>query len=267
MVSLPIPYAVGLPYGKITLDETRTYATLLEELGVKNLIRPPASSPAVAQALAHLDPDVVRVAVHRAPGWLPMSGQVEAAQSHLSHQGVGAGDLFLFYGWFRERTQVNDGLRYRRASDEIHALWGYLEVGHVWNVTETPEPPAWAAGHPHFAYRDTKPFNHGNNTVYVATENLSFDPRLPGGGTLGPYRPQLRLTQHGRTRSHWDLPVCFDPSRGCQMSYNPAKNFTPSEDGRRTMLSSNPIGQEFVVPQATDEIRDWIAEIFELVES
>ena len=50
----------------------------------------------------HLDPDLRRD-VRMAPGnWRAAFGQVDASQSHLAYQGVGVGDLFLFFGWFRE---------------------------------------------------------------------------------------------------------------------------------------------------------------------
>src|SRR6266436_9207163 len=48
---------------------------------------------------AHLDPDLRRDALTRATGWRPIFGQADAAQSHLTNQGIGPGDLFLFFGY------------------------------------------------------------------------------------------------------------------------------------------------------------------------
>ena len=194
-----------------------------------------------------------------------MFGQIGAAQSHLANQGVGKGDLFLFYGWFRQSVEHNEGLDYVRGSDGFHTLWGYLQVGEVWPV-RTTDPPVWATSHPHFKYDGLKSFTNPNNTVYVARERLSFDPRLPGSGSLGAFRPQLRLTKQGSTRSVWDLPICFDPIRGSHMSYNLSQNFIPSEDGRQTVLTANRIGQEFVV-DPTVGLGNWITEVLEGVSS
>ena len=55
----------------------------------------------------HLDPDIDRSADNRLPGWRPALGQTGAAQTHLEGQGVGPGDVFLFFGWFREVEAVS----------------------------------------------------------------------------------------------------------------------------------------------------------------
>ena len=62
----------------------------------------------------HLDPDLQEQARPRGPGWLPLFGQVDSAQSHLENCGVGIGDLFLFFGWFRRTIRVNGHLMFDR---------------------------------------------------------------------------------------------------------------------------------------------------------
>ena len=64
----------------------------------------------------HLDPDLQEQARPRAPGWLPLFGQVDAAQSHLENCGVGVGDLFLFFGWFRRTIRVDGHLMFDRSA-------------------------------------------------------------------------------------------------------------------------------------------------------
>jgi hypothetical protein len=56
----------------------------------------------------HLDPDLDQHSLPRTPGWRPSLGQIDAAQGHLAKQMVEEGDLFLFFGWFRqiEKTSV-----------------------------------------------------------------------------------------------------------------------------------------------------------------
>jgi len=51
---------------------------------------------------AHLDPDLDAGAYPRGDGWRPVFGQADSAQSALERQGVACGDLFLFFGWFRD---------------------------------------------------------------------------------------------------------------------------------------------------------------------
>lgn len=49
----------------------------------------------------HLDPDLDSDALSRSAGWRPACGQQWPSQGHLARQGVGTGDLFPFFGWFR----------------------------------------------------------------------------------------------------------------------------------------------------------------------
>jgi hypothetical protein len=76
-----------------------------------------------------LDPDLSRSTLPRPADWRPLFGQVDRAQSHLRNQGVGPGDLFLFFGLFSPTTELPDGrLRYAGQGDWMHVLRGRLEV-------------------------------------------------------------------------------------------------------------------------------------------
>ena len=79
----------------------------------------------------HLDPDIDRSADNRLPGWRPSLGQTGAAQTHLDGQGVGPGDVFLFFGWFREVEAVSRNWRYVPRAPDLHVMFGWLEVGAV----------------------------------------------------------------------------------------------------------------------------------------
>ncbi|CAI8922445.1 hypothetical protein EMIT0158MI4_310005 [Burkholderia ambifaria] len=60
------------------------------------------------------------------PGWRPALGQTGAAQGHLSNNGVGAGDVFLFFGWFRqvEKSRGSGALcRVRRICTSCSVGW------------------------------------------------------------------------------------------------------------------------------------------------
>ena len=55
-------------------------------------------------------------------------GQTSAAQSHLKNNGVGEGDVFLFFGLFAE---VGTG-------DPHHRIFGYLKVDNVQQIGSKP---------------------------------------------------------------------------------------------------------------------------------
>ena len=64
----------------------------------------------------HLDPDLRKEALVRRPGWLPMYGPGGRPQAHLARNGVGVGDIFLFFGWFRRVTEVGNHWRFVRGN-------------------------------------------------------------------------------------------------------------------------------------------------------
>ena len=259
LVSLPIPDQQGIPYGDLHLDKGGTYADLMTSLGIVRVSYPGVGPVQLPEARAHLDPDVVPSVRQREAGWQAMFGQVGPAQGHLRRQGVGTGDLFVFYGWFSPTRADDDGrLRYGPRRECIQAIWGYLQIGKVFNVADTPDPPSWARSHPHFQYRDQARFAK-QNTVYVAADRIDAAPQLPGAGVLGLYRPALRLTRVGCTPSVWDLPIGFHPSRTTSpMTGNPEHSWSIVED--RAVLRAARIGQEFVV-EVNPEIQAWLAEI------
>src|SRR5262249_20168082 len=63
---------------------------------------------------AHLDPDLDPAARPRPRGWRPVFGQEGAAQTVLARAGVGPGDVFVYFGWFR------------RGREDLHVLFGWL---------------------------------------------------------------------------------------------------------------------------------------------
>lgn len=177
---------------------------------------------------AHLDPDLVTALQPRDGGWRGLFGQCGAAASHLLGRGVGAGDLFLFFGLFREATA--DG--FARGAKPFHAIWGYLEVAE--RVNGSDAAPTWARNHPHFA----DPERGRPNVVFVARA---------GGFGLFRYRDELRLTRPGSTRvTDWRLPECFD---SVELTYHS----TRAEAGSLRAASR---GQEFVC-EANNDVAAW----------
>lgn len=195
---------------------------------------------------AHLDPDLRASTYARRPGWRPLFGQDGTAQAHLENQGVGVGDLFLFFGWFRQTEETAAWYRFVPGAPDLHVLFGWLQVGRVLPVGAPElEVPAWAAYHPHF-HRDSE----GRNTVYVAREDLRLTGMAPGpagAGVFRRYRDALRLTAPGHTRTGWRLPGWFFPWDGRPpLTYhgNPDRWSLAAD---HAMLRSVPRGQEFVL--------------------
>jgi len=259
MVSLPIPDTdhVGTTlYRDLRFDASRSYLDLLTSLGFKRFNE---TSP------VHLDPDLVYAVRDRRPGWRGLLGQSGPAAGHLRNKGIGAGDLFLFFGRFRHSTQSERGYSFRKGWDgrDFHALWGYLEIAEVIPNADRKKPPAWAKDHPHFA----APFRTAKqpNDVYVAVERLpsASDSDLPGWGVFR-WNEALRLTDpESRLMSHWRLPGCLHPENA-EISYL-GSNFGPP--GEWVSVTAPGRGQELVCKplndQAEREIREWALRLVE----
>jgi hypothetical protein len=273
LVPLPIPEPAGpsgpsgIRYADIAVPGPhRSASALLRALGREDVVHPAAGYRGergrvvrvpLRRARAHLDPDLVAGAVPRELGWRPAFGQAGGAQSHLAAQGVGAGDLFLYFGWFRG-TRSAGGRRLRWDGPDLHVLWGWLEVAEVLHLDDpaTAVPP-WP--HPHVDGRDLPRYAAGN-ALYLAAERLSLDPRLPGAGVLPALQPVLRLTAEGATRSVWDLPAALHPDATPRpLSWHSSARWSRGPEPGRARLRSVR-GQEFVV-DATDGVLAWVRDV------
>ncbi|MDE0349196.1 MAG: hypothetical protein OXM56_05770 [Gammaproteobacteria bacterium] len=235
-LSVPIP-ANGTPSGCRYGDLASPIPGIVERLG-KGMSR---------RRLCHLDPDI-DASVLRAPrprGWRGSLGQVGAAQSHLAAQGVGRGDLFVFWGLFRKVERVSRAWRF--AGRPEHRIFGWLQVDAVLAVGEEWQEALrrlpWLEGHPHL---------HAgwgaSNTVYVASDALRLDGSDSGLAGFGRLRRGRRLsTADSRGVSTWNVPAWLDPSRGgTGMTYHPPARWLG--DGT---LRAAPRGQEFVAHVGT----------------
>ena len=255
LCSLPIPDP-GAPttYAQISPFNGSSIAQIVEDLTRDRFKRSNG---------AHLDPDLCRDAITRAAGWRPIFGQAGAAQSHLTNQKIGRGDLFLFFGCFRSAERFGGAFRFVRSEPKLHVIFGWLEVGCVARATSglAAEKP-WAAGHPHLAPR---PIEYKNNTLYFASDGLSsIGIDASGAGTFDRIRPELILTQTDSyiNCSTWRLPRWFDPGERPPLSYhgNPTR-WTNCETSVR--LQSVGRGQEFVLDvDRYPKARAWLRSIF-----
>lgn len=254
LLSLPIPD----PMGTVTYADLHwqghAIGPLIESLTRKRIKR---------RTLAHLDPDLYKAICPRLPGWRPLFGQDGAAQSHLANQGIDVGDLFLFFGWFREVERRGRGYRFVRNAPDQHVLYGWLQVGEILQGEQLPkEAPPWAAMHPHCCGGRGE-----RNTLYIAADRLTLPamalPPLPAAGHFSSYAEQYCLTAPNALRTHWRLPQWFYPADGRPpLTYHgdPARW---AVDEEYAYLRSAMRGQEFVLDTADyPESRDWLQRLF-----
>ena len=214
---------------------------------------------------AHLDPDLYYDIYPRQPGWRPLFGQAGAARTHLMRAMIGSGDIFLFFGWFREVKPQDGRYRFVKDAPDRHVIFGWLQVDTVLSVRhDASEAPGWSRYHPHF--HETWPKDKKNNTIYVSQRRLELGgtrTNLAGGGTFKKYHRDLCLTVPGCTRSWWRLPKWFFPGQErSPLSYH--RNIDRwSCSGDCVILQSVAIGQEFVLD--TDEYPEAIAWINNLM--
>lgn len=158
-------------------------------------------------------------------------GQCGAAQTHLERQGVGPGDVFLFFGLYRDPA---DG-------EPHHRIFGYLKVEEV--IPLAQGAPAWLAAlaHPH-----ALAMHHRNDVIYR------------GPGTVAARAgAALRLTVPGGPPTLWQRPSWL--ARGGLSYHDRADRWLPG--GR---LKSVARGQEFVADVGHRPApRQWLAAVLE----
>lgn len=238
MVSLPIPdHTSAITYGDIAGPDGRDLGRLVEDL---------TGGKITSGHGAHLDPDLRLDSIPRERGWRPIFGQTGAAQGHLDAQGVGPGDLFLFFGRYQAIESTRRGHRYVRGSKPIHCLFGWLQVESRYRAARVPDQVLrWARRHPHL----TVP-RHANNTVYLASERLCLPGagEIPGAGVFTHFHRALQLTAAEDSGcSRWRLPPWFHPDgRASSLTFHHRPSAW-SRDDLGTLLQTVGRGQEFVL--------------------
>jgi Nucleotide modification associated domain 3 len=253
MISLPIPdRSSTIAYKDIAGSGIASIGELVHDLaGIPQTYR------------AHLDPDVSAHSIPRHQGWRPLFGQVGAAEKHLENQGVGIGDVFLFFGLFRRVEKSGNYWTYVRGSNPVHVIFGWLQVAERVAVSNWPDGVAWALRHPHFR-RESDP----TNVLYIGAERLASPAlkplSLPGAGLFPNFIPELQLTEPGSSPSLWLLPAWFHPEgRASALTYHGNLSRWRTSTAGIT-LNSAARGQEFVLdcddyPEATEWLRERLA--------
>lgn len=184
-----------------------------------------------ADDLCHHDPMFLA-------GGTCLFGQCGAAQTHLANHGLGAGDVFLFFGLFREED----------TGEPHHRIFGYLEVERRIDLTCCDASTLAALrdhGQPHAIAM------HGrNDTIYRGRgETASRAPEL------------LRLTAPDGPPSLWRRPGWL---RRGGLSYHGRADRWLS--GGRVRAVSR--GQEFVADIGRRKApREWLARVIAAIEA
>ncbi len=250
LVSLPIPYtSESIKYSDLMIDENRTYYDLMKDLNMK--IRYDHEwHKLCSNTTCHCDPDLNSSILKRSNHWKPAFGQNIQSQSHLRNEGVGKGDLFLFFGWFRQTVLRNGLLMFEKSAPDLHIIFGYLQVEDVIPIGEKSTVPDHIKMHPHATNADLK--KSVTNTVYLGKNHLSWDKNRPGAGVFN-FADKFVLTKDGEPRSRWNLPLFFKDVR---ISRHSEKHW--SKDG---YFQSVAIGQEFVI-EDNEKVEAWAKSLF-----
>lgn len=200
----PSPIVDGRPIS-LPIPAGAASQTTYGDLGLGELVAQASRGNLGAGDPCHHDP------MFRADGtcWF---GQCGAAQTHLERQGVGLGDVFVFFGLFRAEGERPH-----------HRIFGYLKVEEMIALTTGVPEECADAGHPHALAL------HGSNDVIWRGE----------GRQASIASNTLRLTVPDASPSLWRRPAWLKPGG---LSYHDR----PSRWAKRGQLQSVARGQEFV---------------------
>jgi Nucleotide modification associated domain 3 len=200
---------------------------------------------------AHLDPDLNFSSIQRLTGWRPIFGQTDAAQGHLRNNRITVGDIFLFYGLFKDVIFEDGVWLWKRNSTCKHIIWGWMQIGQVLSLEESRASlPAWLKYHPHL-YGD----RGANNTLYIADKS----------GVFPSYSEKLQLTSRDSlTHVLWDLPAWMYPrEQKTPLTYHSDQSrWKKKESSVELKVVSK--GQEFILNcRDYPESEDWLSYIIQ----
>ncbi|MBI3190522.1 hypothetical protein HYZ41_02355, partial [archaeon] len=239
LISFPIPSKGDKnKYNDLRLNKNQSYFDLMIQL--KKRIRyekPEKWFNLTEKTECHLDPDIHKNVINRELGWKPLFGQIGAAQTELSNNKIQEGDIFLFFGWFRQ-AKYDEYKKLVFFGPHLHVIFGYMQIGGILNIEQKTEFPNWMSYHPH-TFKNRK---SDNNTIYIARDKLSWNNNLCGAGVFH-YNKNLVLTnlylpEEKISRSKWRLPDFF---RNVKISHHSRKSW------KKFYFQSAYRGQEFVI--------------------
>jgi hypothetical protein len=206
LITLPIPGdgSSGISHDHLRFDDRISLQQVMRDVGIQ------------AYQDCHLDPDLYHfVYPNRHAQWRPAFGQTGGQETRLQNNSVKEGDLFLFYGWFKQIRLGRSGrFEYIQNARNLHVIYGYLEVDEVFNLEDPKvQVPDYLHYHPHVVNRA----NYGRrNRIYTGIKAGLFK-----------FHNDLILTRSGQTRSRWELPVFFENEQ-----FAGGRTIQPLENGK-----------------------------------
>jgi len=170
-------------------------------------------------------------------------GQCGAAQTHLERQGVGLGDVFVFFGLYTERHE--DGGR----GEPHHRIFGYLRVEEMIPLAGGVPSGLVELAHPHALAM------HGRNDMIWRGE----------GRVVNRASEALRLTVPEGPPSLWDRPKWL--KHGGLSYHDRADRWMSGAKGEQR-LRSVARGQEFVADTGGRQSpRDWLGRVIDEIKA
>ena len=198
LLSFPIP-----SNDKDTFDDlmycNHSYTKILADLKYKG------------KPTCHIDPDLSMDRRKTAiDGWRPIFGQVNSSALYLKNTvEVKPGDLFLFFGNYHKVRYIDGKYQYTKKTGDFYSdsdlqmIWGYLQIGEIITDCETQKKYSW---HPHSIEDRIK---ENTNVMFVASDKLSFNEKLPGSGMLT-FREDRVLTAPNCNKATWVKRSVYD---------------------------------------------------------
>ena len=217
--SVPIPQKKQSPsrYGELQFNEM-SGSEILNLVGAKSLSE---------DDFYHNDPLL--------SGEKGIFGQAGGSQGELDNCGIEKGDLFLFFGWFKQ---------YHQRAPDIHHLFGWLQIENI--IKGNTEIYKFLSeneiSHPHGTTDVTQ---YKNNTIYIASKNLTFSDSvrdITGHGAFKKTARGLILTEKGKTRSRWRFPKKYFSN-----TKDLFRNRLKWNDEKKCSVNCVGIGQEFIL--------------------
>lgn len=249
LLVLPIPSESGSTKYSDVFYEGKTYLDIIQELN-SNIAQK------LSNTYCHVDPDIKQCYQNTVENWKPAFGQSGLSEKHLIKQNVSKGDIFLFYGWFRQTEYDEKGkLRFVRKlpnnenTIDKHVIYGYMEVKE--KISNRKQIHGLYGYHPH---AQKKYLDLPDNALYIPADHLSIDDHVKGSGWLN-YQPIRQLTKETHKRSEWALPDCF---KNIPITYHEKAGYG-WRAGNDYFISAYR-GQEFVL-EANKEIVEWVRDV------
>ena len=244
--SIPIPDKVG-PFSHRYRDLKYDHLKIEDVFEEVDAVKPKLN----LDDYCHFDPQLNQS--------IGLFGQLGFSQKELDNQGVGAGDIFLFFGWFRN---------YSIKKRDLHHLFGWLQIDRV--LKDPYEIKDFLnqknINHPHGATELYEKKKVKNNTLYVSKEFIEINNKktlLKGFGLFKKTHHDLILTDPDplKTRTKWKMPEKY---------FSNTKHLFMSKrlnwiDEKNCLIDSNTgPGQELILnSELNPKLIDWVMDLIE----